>query len=198
VTMEFDAFPEIIYGLSKAKSDSGIFLQPEQVQLNEAVALVPRETTIHDIKAILTYDYAYRHVESGDKTFYEWDDKVKYVTGTVSKEVVLMKSKDILPPFCCLKFLSDYAKAGKNYIKIRNLAAGAGVQETNLAFAGQSAANAFITWLVSYKCEKKDLNKPIRLKNGYALWYNGDFLTRQRILDNQDQIAEIFQYEAKD
>jgi hypothetical protein len=198
VTMDFDAFPEIIYGLFKAKNDSGVFLEPEQVQLNEAVALVPRETTIHDIKAILTYDYAYRHVEGGDKTFYEWDDKVKYVTGTVSKEVVLMKAKDILPPFCCLKFQRDYANAGKNFIKIRNLAAGVGVQETTLTFANQSAANAFITWLVSYKCEKKDLNKPIKLKNGYAIWYNGAFLTRQRILDNADQIAEIFQYDAKD
>jgi hypothetical protein len=198
VTMEFDAFPEVLYELSKAKNDSGIFLQPDQVQLNESIALVPRETTIHDIKAILTYDYAYRHVESGDKTFYEWDDKVKYFTGTVSKEVTLMKAKDILPPFCCIRFLSDYSQQGKNFIKVRNLAAGLGVQEANLAFPNQSCASTFITWLVSYKCDKKDMDQPIRLKNGYALWYNGAFLTRQRILDNQDQIAEMLQYDAKD
>jgi hypothetical protein len=42
------------------------------------------------------------------------------------------------------------------------------------------------------------MDQPIRLKNGYALWYNGAFLTRQRILDNQDQIAEMLQYDAKD
>ena len=198
VTMEFDAFPEVLYSLSKAKNDSGIFLQPGEVHLSETVALVPKETTIHNIRAMLTYDYAYRHVEKGGKTFYEWDDKVKYVTGTVSKEVTLMKAKDILPPFCCLKFQCDTSIHNKNFIKIRNLAAGLGVQETNLAFANQSAANTFITWLVSYKCPPGELNQPIKLKNGYALWYNGSFLSRQRILDNQDQLAEIFQYDSKD
>jgi hypothetical protein len=198
VTMAFDAFPEVLYSLSKVKNDSGIFLQPVEVHLSETVALVPKETTIHSIRAMLTYDYAYRHVLKGDKTFYEWDDKVKYVTGTVSKEVTLMKAKDILPPFCCLKFQCDTSTHNKNFIKIRNLAAGLGVQETNLAFPNQSAANTFITWLVSYKCPPAELNQPIKLKNGYALWYNGSFLTRQRILDNQDQLAEIFQYDSKD
>jgi hypothetical protein len=198
VTMEFDAFPEVLYALSKTKTDSGIFLQPGEVHLNETVALVPKETTIHNIRAMLTYNYAYRHVEKGDKTFFEWDDKVKYVTGTVNKEVTLMKAKDILPPFCCLKFQCDSSIHNKNFIKIRNLAAGLGVQETNLAFANRSAANTFITWLVSYKCPPAELNQPIRLKNGYALWYNGSFLRRQRILDNQDQLAEIFQYDSKD
>ena len=198
VTMEFDAFPEVLYSLSKAKNDSGIFLQPGEVHLNETVALVPKETTIHNIRAMLTYNYAYRHVEKGDKTFYEWDDKVKYVTGTVSKEVTLMKARDILPPFCCLKFQCDTSTHNKNFIRIRNLAAGLGVQETNLAFANQSAANTFITWLVSYKCPPAELDQPIKLKNGYALWYNGSFLTRQRILDNQDQLAEIFQYDSQD
>jgi hypothetical protein len=198
VTMEFDAFPEVLYTISKVKNDSGIFLQPGEVHLSETVALVPKETTIHSIRALLTYDYAYRHVEKGDKTFYEWDDKVKYVTGTVSKEVTLMKAKDILPPFCCLKFQCDTSTHNKNFIKIRNLAAGLGVQETNLAFPSQSAANSFITWLVSYKCSPAELDQPIKLKNGYALWYNGSFLTRQRILDNQDQLAEIFQYDSKD
>jgi hypothetical protein len=198
VTMEFDAFPEVLYSLSKAKNDSGFFLQPGEVHLSETVALVPKETTIHNIRALLTYNYAYRHVEKGDKTFYEWDDKVKYVTGTVSKEVTLLKARDILPPFCCLKFQCDTSTHNKNFIRIRNLAAGLGVQETNLAFANQSAANTFITWLVSYKCPPAELNQPIRLKNGYALWYNGSFLTRQRILDNQDQLAEIFQYNSQD
>jgi hypothetical protein len=198
VTMEFDAFPEVLYSLSKAKTDSGIFLQPAEVQLSETIALVPKETTIHSIRAMLTYDYAYRHVEKGDKTFYEWDDKVRYVTGSVSKEVTLMKAKDILPPFCCLKFQGDTNTHNKNFIKVRNLAAGLGVQETNLAFANQTAANTFITWLVSYKCPPAELDQPIKLKNGFALWYNGSFLTRQRILDNQDQLAEIFQYDGKD
>ena len=197
VTMEFDAFPEVLYSLSKAKSDSGIFLQPGEVHLSETVALAPKETTIHNICAMLTYDYAYRHVEKGDKTFYEWDDQIRYVTGTVSKEVTLMKARDILPPFCCLKFQCDTSIHNKNFIKIRNLAAGLGVQETNLAFASQSAANTFITWLVSYKCPPAELDQPIKLKNGYALWYNGSFLTRQRLLDNQDQLAEIFQYDSK-
>ena len=198
VSMEFDAFPEVLYTLSRAKNDSGIFLQPGEVHLSETVALVPKETTIHSIRAMLTYDYAYRHVEKGDNTFYEWDDKVKYITGTVSKEVTLMKAKDIVPPFCCLKFQCDTSIHNKNFIKVRNLAAGLGVQETNLAFANQSAANTFITWLVSYKCPANELNLPIKLKNGYALWYNGSFLTRQRLLDNQDQLAEIFQYDSKD
>jgi hypothetical protein len=198
VTMEFDAFPVVLYSLSNPKHDSGIFLQPGEVHLNETVALVPKETTIHNIRALLTYNYAYRHVEKGDKTFYEWDDKVKYVTGTVSKEVTLMKARDIIPPFCCLKFQCDTSTHNKNFIRIRNLAAGLGVQETNLAFANQSAANTFITWLVSYKCPSGELNQPIKLKNGYALWYNGSFLTRQRILDNQDQLAEIFQYDSQD
>jgi hypothetical protein len=198
VTMEFDAVPEVLYALSKAKNDSGVFLLPEEVHLNETIALAPRETSIHNICAVLSYDYAYRHVEKGAKTFYEWDDKVKYVTGTVSKKVTLMKARDIVPPFCCLKFQGDSGNSGKNFIKIRNLAAGLGVQETTLAFANQSAANAFITWLVSYKCAQNDLDKPIKLKNGYSLWYNGAFLTRQRILDNKDQIAEVFQYDAKE
>ncbi len=34
-------------------------------------------------------DYIYRNVVSGQKTFPEWDDRVRYYSGTVSKRVPL-------------------------------------------------------------------------------------------------------------
>jgi len=195
VNMQFDAFPEILYTLAKAKDDSGNYLPSEKVVLNENIGLVPNEPAIHDIQATLTYDYAYRHVVSGDKTFYEWDDKVKYVTGTVSKKVTLLRAQDIIPGFCCLKFQDDPSRHNKNFIKVRNLSAGASAQETNLAFPDRQSANAFIGWLLSYKCPEKELHQPIQLKNGYALWYNGSFLTKQQLLDNKDPLMAVFEYD---
>ena len=60
--------------------------------------LVPRmETVPNEISARLELEYIYRHVESGAKTFQEWDDRVAYYKGRVRREVSLFEREDFVP-----------------------------------------------------------------------------------------------------
>ena len=47
-------------------------------------------------------DYVFRNVISGQKTFPEWDDRVKYYNGSVSKTIPLFTSDDYVPDFYCI------------------------------------------------------------------------------------------------
>ncbi len=98
VSLEFEGFPERIT-LPVYASGNGDF----PLKLSFADVMVPRMKDAPDsIMATLEMEYIYRHVESGWKSYQEWDDRVAYFSGKVSKQVPLFCRDDYLPPLYCL------------------------------------------------------------------------------------------------
>lgn len=116
VSLEFEGFPErIVIPVFSGEKNLGAG--------NYALSafrffdvLVPRmEEVVDTIRATLTLEYVYRHVQSGSQTFAEWDDQVEYYTGVVKKQVPLFNKSDYLPDFYCI---SDESH-GSDLLKFR-------------------------------------------------------------------------------
>lgn len=197
VNMQFDPAPEYVFSLKKDKDSAGNYLAPGKAALETTLALIPDDASLHDVHASLRYNYAYRHVVKGDKTIYEWDDRVKYFTGSVTKPVTLLLIRDMIAPFACVKLANDHARGNKNFLVIRDMAGGGDVHEASLAFPDRTAAEAFIRWLILYKCPDTELNKPIVIGNGFELLYNHQPLTKQEVLEKKDQWVAAFEYNAQ-
>lgn len=103
ISLEFDGFPERIAFPQFAGEDSPL---PGKVLLagfSFADVMVPRMEEAPDtVTASLTFEYVYRHVQSGAKTFVEWDDQVEYYTGKVNKQIPLFLKRDYIPGFYCI------------------------------------------------------------------------------------------------
>jgi hypothetical protein len=194
VDIQFDPIPEYVYSLKKSKDDSGNFILPDKIELQTTMALIPNDESIHDITAGLTYDYAYRHVERKANTIYEWDDKVKYFTGSVTKKVTLLIAKDMIAPFCCIRVLGKDPPGAKVFFKLKDNTAGAGHLETTLSFPDKSSADSFIKWLISYKCADADLTKPIVIGKEYQLFYRGAPVTKDQIEKQKNLLLSVFEY----
>jgi hypothetical protein len=121
VSLVFDGFSETVMVPVFVGAESGAM---ELSALNFIDVEVPAMADAPDtLYAMLNMDYIYRHVQSGWETFAEWDDKVEYYKGRVSKKVSLFRKKDYLPRFFCigtdqveksaLKFLKS---PGKEYL----------------------------------------------------------------------------------
>jgi hypothetical protein len=197
VNMKFDPAPEYVFSLKKDKDADGNYLLPGKAALKATLALIPNDAALHDIHASLQYNYAYRHVVKGEKTIYEWDDRVKYFTGTVTKPVTLLRVRDMIAPFACVKLAGDHQRDDKNFIAIKDMVGGGAVHEANLAFPDKTAAEAFIRWLILYKCPDTELDKPIVIGNGYEVIYDHQPLTKQVVLAKKDQWIAAFEYGAQ-
>ncbi len=96
VSLAFEGFPERVtlpvYGSEGEDS-------PRQIsRLNFVDVVVPRIMDLPDfIMATLEMDYIYRHVESGWKSYQEWDDRVAYYSGRLSKQIALFNRDQYLP-----------------------------------------------------------------------------------------------------
>jgi len=103
VSLEFDGFPErIAFPVFSGESinENGSFALSA---FRFADVLVPKMKEVADtIEASLIMEYVYRHVQSGSRTFAEWDDHVEYYTGVVKKQVPLFLKSDYLPGFYCI------------------------------------------------------------------------------------------------
>ncbi len=146
VSLKFEGFPErltIPLFAGSGVEDPG---RATVAGVSFVDVLVPRMQEIPDsIKAILRLDYIYRHVQSGWKTYQEWDDQVEYYSGSLNKEVVLFTKKDFLPGFYGI----GTAHGGKPEMKIR---AGNGVDYL-LQFRDYLDARRFLEWLSGIEAE---------------------------------------------
>jgi hypothetical protein len=103
VTLRFEGFPErITLPLFETRDAEGS-LNTELGALIFKEVLVPRMEDAPDtIHARLQVEYIYRHVQSGWKTYQEWDDRVEFYSGRMEKDVPLFTRKDYVPDFFCL------------------------------------------------------------------------------------------------
>ncbi|MCK4748222.1 MAG: hypothetical protein KAT15_14330, partial [Bacteroidales bacterium] len=142
VSLEFSGFPEkITIPLFAGEGDEDS--APREVAALKFVdVLVPRMEEAPDtIRATLVLDYVYRYVQSGWKTYGEWDDRVEYYTGTIIKEVPLFTSRDYLPSFYNIGI--DYPE--KHALRIRT----GTDKEYPLQFRNYQDAKRFYDWLMS-------------------------------------------------
>lgn len=136
VSLRFEGFPEKVAiplfsdGEEQHKISSLLF---EDV-------LVPRMEHVPDvIFATLTLEFIYRHVESGWKTFQEWDDRVIYYEGKISREVPLFDKDEIAPRFFCIRTETDEGEL----VRARSLSG----EEISLKFRNYGEATGFLEWL---------------------------------------------------
>jgi hypothetical protein len=126
--------------------------------------------------ANLTLQYIYRHVQSGWLTYPEWDDRVEYYSGSVSKEVPLLAAKEFRPIFYCIGSLSPRKQA----LKIRT----AHGPEYLLQFKDYQDASQFFQWL-SLKSEQIRYGNSVDQREHEnhiwigeeSLWFGGDPFT---------------------
>ena len=175
VSLTFEGFPERLTLPVYAPGGAGSPLN--LTGLNFVDVYVPRLRDLPDpLMATLTMEYIYRHVESGWKSFQEWDDRVAYYSGRVSKQIQLLKKEDYLPQLYCLGSESE----GEEAIKIRS---SSGVVYP-LQFIGYQEAGRFLEWILDQDPEPGPVEQDQTRQIGvgpYTFMWNGEVLTSQML-----------------
>lgn len=137
VSLKFEGFPERVSLPVYAAGSEGSSSQ--LTQLSFVDVLVPRmEDAPDSIMATLEMEYIYRHVESGWKSYQEWDDRVAYYSGKVSKQLPLFRRVDYLPQLYCL----GSEEKGEEAIRVSLRGT-----EYPLQFLDYREAHRFLEWL---------------------------------------------------
>lgn len=178
VSLEFDNSTQILTRISGLKDSTGRFNRPERLVIAGSETPVPGIENIKDtIFADLRMDYVFRNVLRGQKTFPEWDDKVKYVTGSVAKRIMLLRAGDYLPELYCIGTgLSD------NKMEILRLM-NSGRTEHAAIFRSKEEATSFYDWLADYFSKPAD-GKELRIGE-YVVKLNDRYLTADNFTSNQ-------------
>ncbi|MEN8202726.1 MAG: hypothetical protein ABFS28_09040 [Bacteroidota bacterium] len=176
VSLEFAGFPERIY--------FPVFANTELSSLRHMDVQVPLMEEVYDtIKATLTLEYVYRHVQSGSRTFAEWDDQVEYYTGTVRKQVPLFQKDDYLPGFYCIADLQDE----RDLLKIRQ----GEEREYLLQFMTYKDALRVLEWLEGLKCPDEALHEPLIIGNS-TCFFKGKVLSGADAMENSWRIRPVY------
>jgi hypothetical protein len=140
ISLAFDEFPERMTIPLYADGEGASTTRISGLKFQDV--LVPRmEGAPEDIMGKLVLEYVYRHVESGWKTYQEWDDRVAWYRGKVSKEVRLFGRADYVPGFCCIG-----SEAGqRSLIRVRDSSG----KEFPLQFMDYKEAERFFDWMAS-------------------------------------------------
>jgi hypothetical protein len=163
IAIEFEKFPEIITDFEGLTDSTGRYNAPSCIGLKYSEVLVPAIEKIKDtLFADLKMDYIYRNVVSGQKTFPEWDDRVRYYNGSVSKRVPLFTSFDYVPGFYCIGI--EKASPGRSILKL----SAPGKKEYALIFRSDRKAADFLGWITDYFARSGNRNKPLVI-GGYTL-----------------------------
>lgn len=180
VSLVFEGFPELVVipVFSDVGEGSGAV---EVATLKFVDVLVPAMEDAPDtLYAVLSLDYIYRHAKTGSKTFAEWDDKVEYYRGNVSKKVPLFLKKDYLPRLYCIG--NDQAE--KRALKFRHTPE----KEYLLQFRDYHDANRFLGWLLNPARKQSD---PVYI-GSKELLYQGAPITPGEVVENQLKVLPVY------
>lgn len=181
VSLEFEGFPErIAIPLFAGEGMEGD-RTPTVAALRFVDVVVPRiEEAPDSIEAVLTFEYIYRHVQSGWKTFQEWDDQVEYYSGRISRSVTLFSRQEYVPLF----YRIGTDTGSEESVKFRRQDG----KEYLLQFKDYSDASRFMEWLESMPSRGKD---SIAIGNTQLL-YQQEPLTPERFTDAPLKVAPVF------
>jgi hypothetical protein len=175
IALKFRTDEELVTCIKNLNDSAGRANPPSRLIVEESVALVPGiENVPKPIGAKLVFDFTYRSVISGGRTFPEWDDRVRFFSGHREKHIILLKPSDYVPSFFCLG--STGPESGKNFVYTER----ADGKSVKLVFKSYGEANAFYSWLKEW-CGKNE-GKNISL-GGRLLKYGPDDLTLEEIRD---------------
>ncbi|HVN57561.1 MAG TPA: hypothetical protein VMT63_04635 [Bacteroidales bacterium] len=169
VKMRFREAKEYITSISYLTDTTGRINPPEKLSVSITMAMVPAMEHIRkEIKARMAFDFVYRNVIAGQKTFPEWDDRVKYFTGHREKQVTLLRDIDYVPGF----YSVGTGLAGKERILIA-VETGGG-EFSPLVFRSYGEAASFASWLREWL----ETNPAGSLKIGnHVFRFNGEEIT---------------------
>jgi hypothetical protein len=168
VSVRFEKYPEILTAITGMKDSSGKYNDPGKFGIKYYDVNVPGMERLKDtIYANLKMDYLFRNVLKGRRTFPEWDDRIKYYSGTVTKTIPLFTSDDYVPDFYCIgtalpgnrDVLKLSAPSGKVY---------------SMIFRTRPEATAFQEWLIDYFKNVPDNGKPLRIGEQTLKFRDGD------------------------
>ncbi len=183
VTVEFDKFPEMVTEISGLKDSTGRFNAPERLFMINSQTLIPRVENLKDtIFADLRMDYVFRNVLRGQKTFPEWDDKVKYVRGSVSKRIPLLTSGDYVPDFYCIG--TNAPSGDRDVLKI----SAPDDKEYAVVFKTRNEADSYYEWLTNYFNNAMNSGKPLKI-GSFLLKYMDNDLTNKYFGANPDLVV---------
>jgi hypothetical protein len=173
VSFGFNTFPETLTLISGLSNTAGEYNSPEKVSVEYYIADVPGMKEIKDtIKAELVMEYVYRNVITGSRTFQEWDDRVKYYTGTVKKTVPLFTSHDYVPDLYCI----GTEGGGRELLKIKS----SDNSVYALKFRSYDEASSFYKWMMHY-FKKYEVADNVLNIGGQQLIFRGNTLTYNQI-----------------
>jgi hypothetical protein len=171
VSVEFERVPLIITEITGVKDSTGRFNMPEKLSLRKTDIMIPGIRSIKDtIFADLSMDYVFRNVLKGQRTFPEWDDRVKYVRGNVSKRIPLLTSADYVPDFYCIG--AERPPEESEGINIMDSSG----REYAVIFKSYPEASLFYEWMVHFFSQPANKGKVIKLGES-VLRFSGNDLT---------------------
>ena len=171
ISIEFEKFPVMLTRITNLQDSEGKFNIPEKLNLSNSYVFVPRMVNpVDTITADLSMDYLFRHVVRGHKTFPEWDDRIRYYKGSVSRRVTLFSSAEYMPGFYCIG-----RSSGDNGFDIIKMA-GQDKREMALIFSSLEEANSFYSWLSNILVQPGNEGRKIT-PCGYTLRYGGEDVT---------------------
>lgn len=183
VSLKFNSLPCVLTKITGLKNDSaGKFNPTEKLRVEYKLVLVPwMSSDSEQIDAVMEMDYVYRKVLGGRRTYQEWDDRIRYYRGHVSKKVCLLKDKDYVPGFYGIG-----TKAGnkKEFILIKSLK----LDTIPLIFDSYNDAVSFREWLIQYPVSGRS-HDSIKLGES-VLVYNSENLTRD-LLNGKNEFGII-------
>ena len=164
ISLEFESVPETVFIASKLKKGNQ-YNEIAKIEFLKSEALVPDLEKVDDIMAQLDFNFVYRNVKNkrGQKTFYEWDDKVRYFQGNSVDIIRLLGRRDVLPPF---HYIGNDSTSAIRYKDVNN-------EEGKLTFKDYFEADKFLDWLINYSINTKDGNEIIKI-NGISLYFIDD------------------------
>ena len=90
----------------------------------------------------LNYNYAVRHIVKNANTIFEYDDKIQFITGKVSKaNVTILSNEDVTTPIYFLSFKIDNQDKSLQFFN--------GVNPMTIHFKSYLEAKDFRTWLIN-------------------------------------------------
>jgi hypothetical protein len=177
VSLEFDRYPEILTGIIGLKDSTGRFNEPDRLTIRYTDVVIPMMEEIMDtIYAELRMDYIFRNVLNGSRTFPEWDDRIKYYTGSVTKTIPLFSAHDYVPHFYCIG--NDNGADKRDVIKI----ASSENKVYSMIFRTSSEASAFYDWIIHYIRKTENKAKVVKI-GGQTLKFMDSDLTGNLIED---------------
>lgn len=103
----------------------------------------------------LDIEYAVRHIKGNARTYVEFDDRIKYITGKNTHKETIIKKEDIIIPIYFISLKMEKANKSLTYKD--------GISNKVIHFTSYEKALSFKSWIIDYGL--KNSNNKIKISN---------------------------------